>query len=152
LNLDAAASYPISRTGTLTILIIDDEPALRELLCLTFELQGHTVLSAANGSDGCEIALRQQPDIILCDVQMPGLSGHQVLQALRDDYQTRHIPFIFLTGCVEKQSIRLGMAGGAVEYLVKPCRSDELEEAIAACRSRLAFSEARTEFALAGVD
>jgi CheY-like chemotaxis protein len=140
MNLETAPAAPAivpARRRPLTILVIDDEEAMLNLVGLTLEYDGHTVLSASNGEEGREIALHAQPDIILCDVNMPGMSGHQVLDALRSDYQTRHIPFIFLTGCRDHQSIRLGMAAGAAEYLLKPFRPDELDEAITACVRKL---------------
>lgn len=134
---DVSFSLPV-RSGPLRILIIDDEDSMRSLFQLTLEQQGHTILTAANGEQGLQVALKQQPDIIFCDVQMPGLSGHAVLEALHRDYQTRHIPFVFLTGCSDKQSIRLGMAAGAEEYLTKPFQPGDLDEAIGVCERKLA--------------
>jgi CheY-like chemotaxis protein len=148
MNVAPAHSVP-DLAGKLTILVIEDEEPMRDLLQLMLTLAGHTILTAANGAEGCKMALHLEPDIILCDVEMPGLSGHEVLRALRADYQTRHIPFIFLTGSTEKESIRLGMAGGACEYLAKPFRREELEEAIVACYGRLPYSERRVGLAIA---
>jgi CheY-like chemotaxis protein len=139
IKFETTVTAPPVQTGRLTVLIIDDEDAMREVLRMTLEDAGHTVLSAASGEQGRQIALHLQPDVILCDVHMPEMSGHALQEALKADYETRHIPFIFLTGCLEKQSIRRGMAAGAVDYLVKPFRPDELEEAIAVCGRKLAF-------------
>jgi CheY-like chemotaxis protein len=125
--------------GPLTILVIDDEADMRGILRTVLERDGHTVLLAETGAEGREIARTQQPDIILCDVFLPDISGHEVLDALHRDYQTRTIPFIFLTGCLENKSIRLGMAAGAAAYLVKPVRRDELGDVIAACQRKLAW-------------
>ena len=137
MNNEASASFSTRRSRALKILVIDDDYAVRELLQMTLKEAGHEVLAAADGEVGRAIALREQPDIILCDVYMPGLSGHQVLNSLRSDYQTRHIPFIFISGCHENQSIRLGMAAGAAEYIAKPFNPEELDEAIGACERKL---------------
>jgi CheY-like chemotaxis protein len=142
---EAADHESAADRAQFSILVIEDEAPMRELLRLALEDQGYAVLVAADGAEGRAIALEQQPDIILCDVRMPGMSGHQVLAALRGDYQTRHIPFIFLTGSRESQSIRLGMAGGAADYLVKPFRPEELDDAIGACRRKLAWFDRALE-------
>jgi len=125
--------------GGLRILIIDDDAQMRAVLRTILERADHAVLAAETGTQGLAMALQQQPDIIICDVGLPDVSGHMVLKKLHSDYQTRTIPFIFVTGCVEKQSIRRGMAAGAAEYIAKPFRPEDLGEAIAACRRKLAW-------------
>ena len=139
MKTDPAPSPGPAPLRRLTILIVDDEPAMRDLLQISLQHEGHRILVAASGEEGRALALQAQPDIIVCDVNMPGLTGHEVLHSLHDDAETRHIPFIFLSGCREAQSIRLGMAAGAAEYLIKPFRPEELTEAIAACAKKLAW-------------
>ncbi len=112
------------------ILIIEDEPAMRANLEDILELEGFVPLLAPNGKEGIRLARQQQPDLILCDVLMPDMDGHAVLQALRADPNTVRIPFIFLTAKGEHGDVRQGMESGADDYLTKPVRVDELLRAI----------------------
>jgi CheY-like chemotaxis protein len=84
------------------ILLIEDHPQMRESLGLMLEMEGFEVVSAENGRRGLELAQTQSPALILCDVMMPELNGHEVLQALRRDSSTAAIPLIFLTAKGEK--------------------------------------------------
>jgi DNA-binding NarL/FixJ family response regulator len=115
-----------------TILVIEDEPAMRNNLRDILELENFSPLTAANGQEGIAVARRDPPDLILCDVLMPELDGHAVLAALRADSRTARIPFIFLTAKGEHTDIRAGMKLGADDYLVKPVKVDDLLDAIAA--------------------
>ncbi|MCI0539698.1 MAG: hybrid sensor histidine kinase/response regulator [Verrucomicrobiales bacterium] len=92
------------------------------------------VVEAENGLEGVEVAQRQLPDLILCDVHMPELDGFGALARLRNTANTAAIPFIFLTGLSEKPLMRQGMELGADDYLTKPFT---LQELIAAVRTRL---------------
>lgn len=145
------ATLPLSvapvAPGALRLLVIEDDDAMRDVLCQLLEHAGHQVLAAPNGAEGIRLARCEQPEVIFCDVNMPGLSGHEVLRCLQDGIETRHIPFIFLTGCLEKESIRIGMAGGASEYISKPFQVDELTEAISACRRKVVAFEHACEAA-----
>ena len=114
------------------ILVIEDEPAMRSNLRDILELENFLPVTAANGREGIATALRELPDLILCDVLMPELDGHAVLSALRTDAATARIPFVFLTAKGEHADVRAGMNLGADDYLVKPVRVDDLLEAIAA--------------------
>lgn len=113
------------------ILVIEDEKEIREnledLLSDKYE-----VLVASGGREGLEIALRELPDIVLCDVTMAGVTGHNVLTGLRSNPTTVNIPFIFLTARVSKDDMRLGMELGADDYLTKPFTRKELLSAITA--------------------
>jgi len=116
------------------ILVIEDEPEMRRNLATILRLEQFHPIAAENGRVGIDLATRENPDLILCDVMMPELDGYGVLQALRDDERTAAIPFIFLTAKGEKPDIRAGMNLGADDYLTKPVPKIELLEAI---RSRL---------------
>jgi DNA-binding NarL/FixJ family response regulator len=98
------------------------------------EMEGFAVSRAEDGQRGLELARSHVPDLILCDVMMPGLDGHGVLKALRADSATATIPFIFLTAKGEKVDQRAGMNLGADDYLVKPVAK---EDVLAAIRARL---------------
>ena len=125
------------------ILVIEDEPAMRNNLRQILELEHFLPVVAPNGREGVAAAKRELPDLILCDVMMPEQDGHAVLEELRAEPATARIPFIFLTAKGEHADIRTGMNLGADDYLVKPVRVADLLEAIAA---RLERAERRMEF------
>jgi DNA-binding NarL/FixJ family response regulator len=114
------------------ILVIEDEPEMRRNLATVLRLEKFQPLTAENGRAGVELARKEKPDLILCDVMMPQLDGYGVLQALRDDSELALIPFIFLTAKGEKEDLRSGMNLGADDYLTKPVAKADLLHAIAA--------------------
>lgn len=97
-----------------------------------FKLEGYNALAAEDGRAGLEAVRKQHPDLILCDVMMPVMDGHEVLRALRTDENLHAIPFIFLTAKGEKSDQRGGMNLGADDYLTKPVENEDLIEAVAA--------------------
>ena len=117
-----------------TILVIEDEPEMRRNLTTILRLEKFHPLPAANGRVGVQLAKKEKPDLILCDVMMTELDGYGVIAALRADAETVTIPFIFLTAKGEKPDIRTGMNLGADDYLTKPVAKADL---LAAIRSRL---------------
>lgn len=129
------------------ILLIEDEPQMRQGMKTALEMEGFAVIAAENGRVGVAAARREKPAVILCDVMMPELDGYGVLEALRRDDATRAIPFIFLTAKGEKPDVRHGMNLGADDYLTKPCAIDDL---LAAVNARLARLNEHTRAAVAG--
>jgi DNA-binding NarL/FixJ family response regulator len=127
------------------ILVIEDESEMRRNLTTILRLEKFHPLPAENGRVGLELAKKERPDLILCDVMMPELDGCGVIAALRTDAETVTIPFIFLTAKGEKPDIRAGMNLGADDYLTKPVAKADL---LAAIHSRLqrAFQQAVPEF------
>ena len=119
--------------------MIDDEAKLRKQFSALLSLEGFSVIEARNGREGVELAQREQPDLVLCDITMPEMNGHRVIESLRADAKTAHLPFIFLTGWSERGDIRTGMNLGADDYLTKPVDPDEL---ITAVKARLRRAEA----------
>jgi DNA-binding response OmpR family regulator len=117
------------------ILIIEDEPEMLRNLTTILRLEKFRPLSAAGGRLGVDLAKKRKPDLILCDVTMPGLDGYGVIAALRADPETVTIPFIFLTAKAEKFDASAGMNLGADDYITKPVAKVDL---LAAIRSRLA--------------
>ena len=118
------------------ILIIEDQPDVRENIEAILELEDYETLIAENGEMGIEMAKNHQPDLILCDVMMPKLDGFGVVQALRKNPITSTIPLIFLTAKVDRLSLRQGMDLGADDYLTKPFTLDELINAVKARLSK----------------
>ena len=112
------------------ILVIDDESRMRKLVVEALASEGYAVVEASNGREGVALAGRETPDLIVCDITMPEMNGHRVLQTLRDQPATAQIPFIFLTGWSEKEDVRAGMNLGADDYLVKPVDPGELLAAV----------------------
>lgn len=102
------------------ILVIEDETPIRENLQRFLRFEGHEVVCAENGAVGLGKALGESPDLILCDVMMPELTGFDVLAALSANPEWRRVPFIFLTASAEKDSTERGMAMGAHAYVTKP--------------------------------
>jgi DNA-binding NarL/FixJ family response regulator len=127
------------------ILVIEDEPEMRRNITTVLRLEKFVSVAAENGRVGVELARKERPDLILCDIMMPEMDGHAVLTELRGQADTASIPFIFLTAKGEKMDIRSGMNLGADDYLIKPVAKADL---LAAIRSRLerAAQQSRAEF------
>jgi CheY-like chemotaxis protein len=117
------------------VLFIEDDTVVRENTAELLELAEYEVATAANGKAGVALALKEKPDIIVCDVMMPEMDGYGVLKALSENPETQQIPFIFLSAKTEHKDIRKGMDLGADDYLTKPFEEEEL---ISAIESRLA--------------
>lgn len=120
------------------ILVIEDEPEMRRNITQLLRFHEYEPLAAANGREGVEVARREMPDLILCDVMMPELDGYGVLQALQGEATLARTPFIFLTAKGEKNDLRSGMNLGADDYLTKPVAHADLLRAI---ETRLRRSE-----------
>ena len=128
------------------ILVIEDEPFMRRNLTAALRSVSYAVVEAEDGHRGMELARAETPDLILCDVTMPNLDGHEVLRALRADPRTSAIPFIFLTGKGGTADFRAGMNLGADDYMAKPVGTEEL---LAAITVRLQRQEMRAREAKA---
>ncbi len=116
------------------ILIVEDEAPLRANIARLFVAEGHAVLEAADGAAGVEIAIREAPDLIVCDITMPALDGFGTLFSLRENVTTARIPFIFLTASTRTFDRKWGFELGADDFLTKPFR---LEDLLAAVNKRL---------------
>ena len=127
------------------ILVIEDEPEMRRNITTLLRYHDFEPIAAENGRAGIEAARRERPDLILCDVMMPELDGHAVLQTLQADAGLARIPFIFLTAKGEKEDLRSGMNLGADDYLTKPVANADLVRAIEV-RLRRSEQQATREF------
>lgn len=112
------------------VLIVEDQRSVRETVREMLINAGYDVLEAPHGAAAVTITQQEQPDLVLCDVQMPGMSGFDVLSTLRQDPATAVVPFIFLTAKTGKQELRQGMNLGADDYLTKPFTASELIRAV----------------------
>ena len=103
-----------------TILVIEDEHDVRENLQEILEMEDFNVLTAENGKIGLQMAIEQQPNLIICDVMMPELDGYGVITSLRKNPITVSTPFIFLSAKSTDEDRQKGLQLGANEYLTKP--------------------------------
>jgi CheY-like chemotaxis protein/two-component sensor histidine kinase len=117
----ARANRDASTLGT--VLVIDDDPAMRTLMERILGREGFHVVTAPDGPTGIELARRERPRVITLDLLMPGMDGWEVLGALKAEDDLAHIPVVMLTILDEK---RIGFALGAAEYLTKPIERDKL--------------------------
>ena len=113
-----------------SILVIDDNADIRENTAEILELGGYKVFTAENGKKGVDMALKEKPDVIVCDIMMPELDGYGVLHLLRKHADTQQTPFIFLTAKTERSDLRKGMEMGADDYITKPFDDVELLNAV----------------------
>jgi two-component system sensor histidine kinase/response regulator len=112
------------------ILVIDDDPALREVILVALEHEGFEVIEADDGAKGVQVAAAQLPDVILCDVRMEKMDGYRTLAALRQSVTTAPIPCILMTGQADTAGMRQGMELGADDYLSKPFTVPQLIGAV----------------------
>ena len=110
-----------------SVLIIDDEVDILNLLALHLRLKNYIVYQASNGKEGIELAISEKPDIIIIDVMMPVMSGFEVCKKLKESIETANIPIIFLTARSTIDDKINGLGCGADDYIVKPFDFDELE-------------------------
>jgi two-component system sensor histidine kinase/response regulator len=114
------------------ILIVDDQADIRDTLQDILELNGYKVVTAEDGAQGVEVAAKELPDFIFCDVSMPVLDGHGMLAAIKKVPAVREVPFVFLTANATRHDQREGMALGADDYITKPFSERDILDAIAA--------------------
>src|SRR5437868_1880008 len=114
------------------ILVIEDEEWLGEMVHLAVGQKGYEVIEAGNGATGIQVALKELPDLILCDVNMEKMDGYRTLSSMRAEPATASIPFILMTGLADNAGMRHGMELGADDYLPKPFTIDALYAAVEA--------------------
>jgi DNA-binding response OmpR family regulator len=126
------------------ILVIEDESEMRRDLTTILRLENFHPLPAENGRVGVELAKKEKPDLILCDVMMPELDGYGVIAALRANAETDSIPFILVTTKADQRDFCTAMSLGADDYLTKPVAKPDLLGAICSCLERAVPREALT--------
>jgi two-component system, sensor histidine kinase and response regulator len=132
------------------VLVIDDEMAIREVIAVTLKNSGYEVFKATNGAEGLELARKQLPGLIICDVRMVLVDGYEVLSAIRNNPSTASIPFILVTSMASLERMRQGMELGADDFLPKPFTPSQLLAAVKARleKHRLLVREAETKLEL----
>ncbi|MEC5150060.1 diguanylate cyclase [Cryobacterium sp. GrIS_2_6] len=115
-----------------TVLITDDSLVIRAVVRSYLEAEGYRVVEAVDGSAALEYCQQSPPDVILLDIEMPGLDGYEVLAELKADPLLRDLPVVFLTTLTDMQDVLRGLRGGAHDYLKKPFEPAELVARVAA--------------------
>lgn len=128
--------------GEAKILVIEDEPYIRKILQVQLESSGYSVATAQNGVQGLEAIKKQRPDLVLLDLMMPDMDGHEVCRRLKDCYETSNIPVIILTAKSDLGEKVRTLEYGANDYLTKPY---ELDELLARVRNLLKWSQTQRE-------
>jgi len=113
------------------ILIVDDSEDIRHIVSLMLKHKGYETITADGGSAAVRVLEKRRPDLILCDILMPGMDGFQVFQYVRGDRRWRHIPFVFLTALADSHTRLSSSELGAEAYLTKPFDKEELLAVIA---------------------
>lgn len=112
------------------VLIIDDDPHIVDSVSQYLELEGYITFKALSGPEGLEIALQEQPNIIVLDIMMPEMDGFQVMERLKGSEQLRQIPVIMLTAKGSDNDVMLGWRSGVANYITKPFDLEELVHAM----------------------
>ncbi len=119
-----------------SIVVMEDEAGTRTLVSAILRKSGHQVAESDNGAQGLALVIKHLPDLVVSDVQMPQMSGLEMLAELRANPQIAHIPVILLTSLGDRAHMRAGMTQGADDYIPKPCQAAELNEAVNAQLAR----------------
>lgn len=114
------------------VLLIEDTQEIRENVAEILELHDYGIVTACDGAEGLLLARDKMPDVIVCDIKMPKMSGFELLSVLRNDPATQHIPFIFISASAQKSDIEKGRESGAFAYLTKPFVTADLIKMIEA--------------------
>ena len=128
------------------ILVVDDDPGVLELVSTTLESAGYTIVAVTSGAEALELAREERPDLVVLDVQLPGMSGYEICRELRDEFG-EGLPILFVSGFRTESLDRVaGLLIGADDYLVKPFAPDELIGRVRALmrRSRAGLSNGST--------
>jgi len=118
------------------VLVVEDEPDIRNLIAFALEYAGYKVLVSADGEDALRQADEELPDLILLDVKMPRMDGYEACQLLRAKHSTKDIPVVFLSARGQDSEIQRGLELGAEEYILKPFAPDELYRRVGAILER----------------
>lgn len=126
------------------IVVLEDDNATRRLICAVLKKSGHDVTDVDNGAEGLLVVMAEQPDLVISDVEMPKMTGFEVLQNVRLEPETADTPFILLTSLSSRADVRKGMSQGADDYITKPFEPHELTDSVNAQLARLAHRRGQT--------
>ena len=120
-----------SRKKPLRVVVIEDNPDIRDSLRTLLTLWGHEVRTAADGATGMKLVLARPPDVALIDIGLPGVSGYEVARAVRERLPLRHVRLVAVTGYGQSSDRERALAAGFDAHLLKPVPPEELERALA---------------------
>ncbi|MEX2393385.1 MAG: response regulator [Actinomycetota bacterium] len=112
------------------VLVVDDDPQVLKLLRVNFELEGYDVIEAASGQEAIRAARTKRPDVIVCDVMMPGMDGFEVLEQLRADPKTADLPVVLCSAKAQRSDVVHGERSGADAYVTKPFDPQDLLDTV----------------------
>lgn len=112
------------------ILVAEDERDIRDLIAFTLRFAGHEVVTAVNGEEAYQLALKEVPDLILSDVRMPKMTGYEACKLIKAEPTLQHIPIVFLSAKGQELEVQTGLSAGADEYLLKPFAPDQLTKKV----------------------
>jgi DNA-binding response OmpR family regulator len=136
------ATFSLLKNRSLTVLVVEDDDELREILQAEFELEGLTALTATNGSEAVTAARELKPDLILMDLMMPVMDGVEATKIVKGNEETKHIPIIMLTAAGNKEDIVAGLEAGAIDYITKPFFMPELKSRLrSALQHKIMYDE-----------
>lgn len=115
---------PINRNDAKTILVVEDSPVQAFAMIQLLEQRGLNVLCAPDGSSGVKLAKKSRPDLIILDIQMPGMDGLEACHIIKEDPAFQEVPVIFLTAYGEPETLRKGFSEGAIDFIPKDAFSD----------------------------
>jgi DNA-binding response OmpR family regulator len=112
------------------VLVVDDDPQVLRLMRVNLELEGYDVVSAPDGEEALEAVLAERPDVVVCDVMMPGVDGLTVLRNLRANPKTSKIPFVMVSAKAQRADVKAALDMGADKYITKPFDPQDLLDAV----------------------
>ena len=112
------------------VLVVDDDPQVLRLMRVNLELEGYDVVSAPDGEEALEAVVTEHPDVVVCDVMMPGVDGLTVLRNLRANPKTSKIPFVVVSAKAQRSDVKAALDMGADKYITKPFDPQELLDAV----------------------
>jgi CheY-like chemotaxis protein len=134
------------------IVVLEDDASTRLLIAAVLRKSGHQVTEVDNGAEGLLIVMAEQPDVVVSDVEMPKLTGFEVLQNIRLEPETADTPVILLTSLTSRADMRKGMSQGADDYITKPFEPGELLDSVNAQLARLAIRRGQAASPVAGFE
>jgi DNA-binding response OmpR family regulator len=126
------------------VLVVDDEPSIRMLCTVNLELAGFVVTEAADGAEALELAAQDDFDLVLLDVMLPDIGGHEVARRLAETPRTRNLPLVFLSARANRADLRLGYEVGGLDYITKPFDPTALGARLEEVLDRVARGESET--------
>ena len=112
------------------VLVVDDDPQVLRLMRVNLELEGYDVVSAPDGEEALEAVVNERPDVVVCDVMMPGVDGLTVLRSLRANPQFSKIPFVVVSAKAQRSDVKAALDMGADKYITKPFDPQDLLDAV----------------------